>query len=144
MTVTIRRLGPGDAALLRRVAYDVFDAPIDPDRLSAFLADARHLMVVAIAGGEVVGQARGIVHLSPDQPDELYIDNMGVTPPLQRQGIGGRMLDELLRWGEERGCTYSWVGTELDNIGARALYESRGAEAEPMVIYEYEAAAARS
>jgi hypothetical protein len=36
--VEIRRLGEGDAALLERVAADVFDAPIDRERLARFLA----------------------------------------------------------------------------------------------------------
>ncbi len=32
MTVDIRLLGPEDASILERVAPDVFDDPIDPDR----------------------------------------------------------------------------------------------------------------
>ena len=138
MTATIRRIAPGDEALLARVADDVFDEAIDPARLTVFLAEPRHLMVLAIADdGLVVGQARAIIHMSPDQADELYIDNMGVDPAFQRRGIGGRLLDELLAWGKERGCPYAWLGTETDNVPARALYESRGSEAQEMVFYEY-------
>jgi aminoglycoside 6'-N-acetyltransferase I len=136
--VEIRRVGAEDAPLLERVAADVFDAPIDRERLARFLSAERHLMVVALAGGEVVGQARAIIHLSPDQADELYIDNMGVTQPLWRQGIGGRLLDELLAWGREHGCDYAWLGTELDNAEARGLYESRGGKLETFVMYSYE------
>lgn len=88
--------------------------------------------------GEIVGQARGIIHLSPDQPDELYIDNMGVAPPLQRKGLGGRLLHELMSWGREHGCAYAWLGTEPDNVAARALYTSRGGRAAAMLMIEYE------
>jgi ribosomal protein S18 acetylase RimI-like enzyme len=136
MDTDIVRMGPEDAARLDRVAEDVFDAAIDPGLLAAYLADDRHMMVLAISGGVVVGQARGIVHLSPDQAPELYIDNMGVTPARQRGGIAGRMLDELLAWGREKGCTNAWLGTELDNVAARALYESRRFEGAEMVFYE--------
>ena len=139
MIAEIRRIAAGDEALLDRVAGDVFDEAIDPVRLRAFLAEPRHLMVLAIApDGLVVGQARAIIHLSPDEADILYIDNMGVDPAFQRQGLGGRLLDELLAWGKERGCPSAWLGTETDNVAARALYESRGAEAQGMVFYEYE------
>ena len=131
------RLAAGDEALLDVVADDVFDAPIQPDKLSAFLAGDGRLMVLALQDGVVVGQARAMVHLSPDQDDELYIDNMGVAPPLLRQGIGGRLLDELLAWGVELGCDYAWLGTEVDNLPARALYESRGGASETMLIFEY-------
>ena len=138
MTAEIRRLGPGDEGLLANVAEDVFDEAIHPERLTRFLAEPRHLMVLAIAeDGLVVGQARGIIHLSPDEPDGLYIDNMGVDPAFQRRGIGGRLLDELLAWGRERGCAFAWLATETDNAPARALYTSRGAEAQEMVFFEY-------
>jgi aminoglycoside 6'-N-acetyltransferase I len=138
VTATIRRIAPGDEALLERVADDVFDRPIDPTRLRAFLAEPRHLMVLAITDdGLVVGQARAIIHLSPDQADELYIDNMGVDPAFQRRGLGGGLLDELLAWGKERGCDYAWLGTETDNVPARGLYASRGGEAEEMVFFTF-------
>ena len=137
MDVEIRRIRPGDEALLDNVAGDVFDAAIDLGRLTAFLAEPRHMMVLAIVDGLVVGQARAIVHMSPDQADELYIDNMGVDPAWQRRGYGGRMLDELLAWGRERGCDYAWLGTETENAPARALYESRGGKGQGLVFFEY-------
>ncbi|MBL8772316.1 MAG: GNAT family N-acetyltransferase [Phenylobacterium sp.] len=138
METKIVRVGPADAGLLDRVAQDVFDEDISPAFLAGYLADDRHLMVLAMADGQVVGQTRGIVHLSPDQPPGLYIDNMGVTPALWRRGIGGRLLDELLAWGRERGCAYAWLGTELDNVEARGLYESRRFKGTEMVVYELE------
>ena len=136
METQIVRVGPGDAGLLSRVAEDVFDDDIDPAHLAAYLADARHMMVLALSDGVVVGQTRGIVHLSPDQPPELYIDNMGVTPARQREGIAGRMLDDLLAWGREKGCDSAWLGTELDNVPARGLYESRRFKGIEMAFYE--------
>ena len=142
MTVDIRRIGPGDAGLLNRVAEEVFDDEIDPARLAAYLADPGHLMVLALADGEVVGQARAMLHRHPDEPTELYIDNLGVTPDRRREGIAGRLLDELVAWGRENGCEEAWVGTEVDNEAARALYEARGSEAETFVLYFYEFAAA--
>lgn len=137
METNIVRIGPRDARLLDRVAEDVFDAAIDPGLLAAYLAEPRHMMVLALSDGLVVGQARAMVHLSPDEPPVLYVDNMGVTPRRWREGIGGRLLDELLTWGRERGCRVSWLATEIDNVEARALYESRGAEGVEMVFYEY-------
>jgi aminoglycoside 6'-N-acetyltransferase I len=138
MIVEIRRIGPGDAAVLERVAEDVFDEDIDPARLTAYLAEPGHLMVLAVAGGEVVGQARGMVHRHPDRSTELYIDNLGVTPARRREGVATRLLDELGAWGREQGCEEAWVGTEVDNEPARALYAGRGSEAETFVMYFYE------
>jgi hypothetical protein len=48
------------------------------------------------------------------------------------------MLEALFVLGRELGCEEAWVGTEHDNTPARRLYASFGAEAEPVVMYEYE------
>jgi ribosomal protein S18 acetylase RimI-like enzyme len=138
MDTRIIRVGPGETELLDRVAEDVFDEPIHQGRLAAYVAEPGHLMVVAVCGGEVIGQARGMVHRHPDQPTELYIDNLGTTPARQREGIATRLLDELVAWGQELGCEEAWVGTEPDNAPARALYAARGSEAETFVMYFYE------
>lgn len=134
----IHRIAPGDTWWIDRIAEDVFDETVDPTRLSAYLKERSHLMVLSVSGGVVVGQARGMVHRHPDLPTELYIDNLGVTADRRREGIATRLLDELVAWGRELGCEEAWVGTEVDNEAARALYEQRGSEAETFVLYFYE------
>jgi ribosomal protein S18 acetylase RimI-like enzyme len=133
----IRHIKPGDAALFGRVAADVFDAPIDAARLAAYLAEPGHHMLVALHGGEVVAQVAAVIHRHPDKPTELYIDEVGVTPARQRQGIARRMVAEMFALGKALGCEEAWVGTESDNAAACALYESHGATGEPFVMYEY-------
>lgn len=141
MDTVICRVGAGDAHWLDHVAEDVFDDAIDAARLSAYLAAPGHLLVVARTDSVVVGQARGMVHHHPDQPTELYIDNLGVTPARQREGLATRLLDALCDWSRELGCEMAWVATEPDNGPARALYLGRGAEAETFVLYAYPFAA---
>ncbi len=140
MTIEIRRLLPGDDALLSRVAEEVFDEPVKPGRLSAYLAAPGHLMVIALSDGMVVGQCAGVVHYHPDKPTELYIDEVGVSPVFQRQGIARRMLAAMFELGRALGCEEAWVGTEPDNSAARALYENLPANADPaegFVMYVY-------
>lgn len=124
--------------MLDRVAPEVFDAHVPPQRLAAYLAEPGHLMFVAIADGMVVGQCAAVIHRHPDKVTELYIDEVGVTPAFQRQGIARRMLDAMFALGEELGCAESWVGTENDNVAARQLYQSRGAVGEPFMMYRYD------
>ncbi|MDX2159505.1 MAG: GNAT family N-acetyltransferase [Hyphomicrobiaceae bacterium] len=128
MAIQVRLVGKDDVALLGRAVEDVFDEAIQPELLAAFIAAPGHALVVAIDGGQLIGQARGIVHLQPDRPPELYIDNLGVTPRLQRRGIGTRLIERLLEWGREKGCTSVWVATEPDNDAALAFYSSLGLE----------------
>jgi aminoglycoside 6'-N-acetyltransferase I len=137
LKIEIRRLTSADAALLDHVADGVFDEPIDAERVAAYVAEPSHLMLVGLSDGEVVGQVAAVIHRHPDKPTELYIDEVGVAPRLQRQGIARRLLDEISALGRELGCAESWVGTEVDNLPARGLYESRGATAEPFVMFVY-------
>lgn len=130
----IHHITSENAALLDCVADDVFDAAIDPRQLQAYLAEPSHLLLVAVEGGRVIGQCRAIVHLHPDQPPELYIDNLGVTPGHQRRGIGRRLVEEIVALGRARGCRSTWVGTEVDNQPARALYRGFG-RGTPSVFY---------
>lgn len=128
----------GDESVLDRVAEDVFDQQVDPARLMAYLSEPGHHLMVALADGQVVAQVAAVVHRHPDQPTELYIDNVGVTPSLHRRGIARAMLDLMFEFGRSIGCEEAWVGTELDNQPARRLYESRGARPETFVMYVYE------
>jgi len=79
-------------------------------------------MVLALQGDLVVGQCAGVIHCHPDKPTELYVDEVGTASTHRRQGIARAMLDELFRWGRELGCEEAWLGTELDNDAANALY----------------------
>jgi aminoglycoside 6'-N-acetyltransferase I len=133
----IRRVRPGDDALFDRVAAGVFDEPVYPGRLTAYLAEPGHHMLVAIHAGEVVAQVAAVVHRHPDKSSEFYIDEVGVAPALQRRGIARRMLDEMLALGRTLGCAEAWVGTEPGNRAARGLYETQGAVAEPFVMYVF-------
>ena len=138
MQLEIKQVRLGDDSLFDRVAVDVFDKPIDRRRLADYLTAPGHYMLIALLDGEVVAQVAAVIHRHPDKPTELYVDEVGVTPALQRQGIASRMLDEMFALGEALGCEEAWVGTEPDNAPAKGLYESRGATANPFVMYVYE------
>jgi ribosomal protein S18 acetylase RimI-like enzyme len=135
--IEIRRLTSGDAGILHRVANGVFDEPVNPKRLAAYLAEAGHLMIVALADDEVVAQSAAVIHRHPDKLTELYIDEVGVAPSFQRQDIARRLLDVMFALGKALGCEEAWVGTEHDNVPARSLYTSRGSAAEPFVMYVF-------
>ena len=138
MTVEIRYLGPGDERVFERIAPDVFDHAVDRATLAHYLGTPGHHLIVAIAKGEIVGQLAAVVHRHPDlRPTELYIDEVGVTPALQRQGIANRLLEAGFALGRELGCAEAWVGTEPDNLAAQALYQRRSLPVEPFVMYVF-------
>jgi ribosomal protein S18 acetylase RimI-like enzyme len=135
MNIEIKHLVVGDEAVLNHVAADVFDEAISSKLLTAYLAEANHHLIVALKDGEVVGQIRAVIHKHPDKADELYIDNLGVTPSLQRQGIATRLFSAMLELGKTLGCEDAWLATERDNEQAKRFYESYGVKPETIAFY---------
>jgi len=136
MPFTLKRLSAGDEAVFSHIAPEVFDEPVDAARLHAYLRTSGHIMVLALEGDLVVGQCAGVLHRHPDKPTELYVDEVGTASTHRRQGIARLMLDAMFAWGRELGCSEAWLGTELDNIAARGLYDQRSpTEAEAMMFY---------
>src|SRR5690349_3504164 len=119
--IEIRRLGPDDASVLTRVADEVFDHAVDPRTTHRFLADARHHLIVALDAGVVVGMITALDYVHPDKAPQLWINEVGVAASHRRRGIGRRLVDAMLAHGRSLGCTEAWLGTEPDNVPARAL-----------------------
>jgi ribosomal protein S18 acetylase RimI-like enzyme len=137
-TITTCRLTRDVAGLLENIAEEVFDGEIDARRLATYLESPGHLMIIAVYGKQVIGQVAAYVHGRPDQTSDLYVDNLGVAPPFQRRGVARRLVDEILAWGKTLDCRQAWIVMDTENKAARALYESRGAAAEPVVMFSYE------
>jgi ribosomal protein S18 acetylase RimI-like enzyme len=123
----VRLLQPNDQDILSQVAEGVFDDPIVPSSAREFLNDPRHRLVAAIEDGTIVGFVSSVVYIHPDKPaPELWINEVGVAPTHQNQGIGKRLMKKTLEVAREAGCTEAWVLTERDNNAAMALYKSVG------------------
>jgi aminoglycoside 6'-N-acetyltransferase I len=138
-TIENRLLGPEDERLLRHVAPRTFDHHVDPALAAEFLRDPRHHLAVAIENGSVVGFASGVHYVHPDKPAELWINEVGVAPTHQRQGLGKRLLQRLFARGRELGCREAWVLTSHANGPAVRLYESVGGidMADPPVMFTF-------
>jgi ribosomal protein S18 acetylase RimI-like enzyme len=136
--ITIHLLGPSDAPLLNNVAPEVFDNPIDTRWTAEFMADPRHHLVLALDGDLVVGMASAVHYVHPDKLPELWVNEVGVAPTHQNQGIGRRMMQTLFAHGRALGCTEAWLGTEVDNTAARRMYAAVGGKEEMMVYVTFE------
>ncbi|MBI1339724.1 GNAT family N-acetyltransferase [bacterium] len=138
MPVEIVMIQSGNAHILGRTAPDVFDHDPPDAHIRAYLAAPGHALFVAVEAGEVIGQARGVLHIQPDAPSELYIDNLGVTPGHKRRGVATRLLRALIAWGADRGGRSVWVATEVDNDEARGFYGAFGFTGETMAYFQME------
>ena len=140
MPITLKRLFPGDEAVLENVAPGVFDEPVRPDLTRRFLATPNYRIVVALEGDLVVGMATGFTHFHPDKDEEFFVNELGVDDAYRRQGIGLQLMRAILAEAKAMGCKEAWLGTEHDNGPALALYRKlmtgRDSE-EDMSVFTY-------
>ena len=134
----IRRLGPGDEDVVRRLA--TYGAPARVDEL---LADERTIFLVAFEDGEPVGFVLAYELLRRHgSPSMLFVYEVEVAEPHRGRGVATALLRELGRLARERGVPKGFVLTERANVAAMALYSSAGGRnpSEDVVWqFEYEA-----
>jgi [ribosomal protein S18]-alanine N-acetyltransferase len=122
--VTIGGLTRADAGRCAELEAQLFPGD-DPWPAVAFnreLAAKHNHYVSARAAGTLVGYA-GISRLGRKPPFEYEVHTIGVDPAYQGQGIGRRLLEELLAFADG-GVVYLEVRT--DNEVAIGLYRSVG------------------
>ncbi|MEM8724965.1 MAG: GNAT family N-acetyltransferase [Pseudomonadota bacterium] len=127
-----------NAHLLGRVAHGVFDHAIDPKRLARYLAVPQNWMCLALHDGLVVGMCMSVIHLHPDKPTELFLDEIGTGDDWRRQGVARQLMQLVFDRCDAEGIDEIWLGTELDNVPARRLYEGFKHEREDAVIYYFD------
>lgn len=136
--ITYRRLLKGDEIVLANVAEGVFDHDIIPARSEAYLAEPRYEMIVALEDERVVGMVSGFSYFHPDKADEFYVNECGVGDAYLRRGIATKMMEIIFQHAKSLGCEYCWLGTELDNLEANALYKKLGGKVSKMNFFEFE------
>lgn len=99
----------------------------DPDSLGEYL---RCVDTVFVSCHEVDGSTRtllgiasGRIEVKPYAGERwLYVDEVDVAVDQRRRGAGSAIMEKLFEIGREAGCIEVWLGTEVDNAAANALY----------------------
>lgn len=126
----IRRLGPGDEDVVRKLATR-------PPHFE-LLEDERTIFLAAFEDGEPIGFA--LAHHLPrrhDPPAKLLVYEVDVDEAHRRRGVGKALLAELADVARERGIPQGWVLTDDDNAAGMALYRSAGGRS-PREVIEWE------
>ena len=137
----IRRLGPGDVALLRGLNVLFGEAfadaetygaePPADDYLEELLAKPHVVALVALANGAMVG---GLVAYELDKFErarrEIYIYDLAVAEAHRRRGIATGLIRGLQQIAAQRGAWVVFVQADYGDDPAIALYEKLGAREE--------------
>lgn len=116
----------------------------DTESLTTYLQRQDTVFVVAheqsSAGPVFLGMASGRVEIKPYCKERwLYVDEVDVCVDQRKKGAGTAIMRKLLEIADEADCKELWLGTEIDNDAANALYQSLNPdEVEKFVGYNWE------
>jgi ribosomal protein S18 acetylase RimI-like enzyme len=101
--------------------------------LAHYLDQQGNLFVVChepVEGGRrLLGVASARLQVKPYGRERwLYVDEVDVCADQRCRGVGMALMQALMQAAEAAGCDELWLGAEVDNDAANALYRSLGPE----------------
>jgi len=120
--LTIRRLGPGDEAIVVRLGGE---RPLTHAQAADLLADERTVYLVAFDEEEPVGYAFAH-HLRRRRgdPSQLFVYDLEVNESRRRHGIATALMRRLEQISREHGIRTGFVLTNSSNDPAMSFYRS--------------------
>jgi L-2,4-diaminobutyric acid acetyltransferase len=103
--------------------------PLDPNSLYCNLLQCTHFAgtsALAESGGEVVGFVSG--YRPPTHPDSLFVWQVAVSGRARGQGLGKRLMLDILARPENRGLRFLRTTITGDNAASWAMFESLARE----------------
>lgn len=104
-------------------------SPYGVEGLLAYLArqDTVFIACYSIVNNDrtLLGIASARLEIKPyDHLRWLYVDEVDVCADQRKKGAGKAIMRKLLEIANDVGCAEVWLGTEIDNQAANALYQS--------------------
>lgn len=129
VAVSVRPAQISDAADLARLTHQLgyeMSAAEAAARLPRVLARPDHKVLIAEAGGTIVGWLHASLSEHLDADTCVLIEGIVVNREHRRQGIGERLLAQAEAWGLERGCSIVRLRSTSTRLKAHKFYEKLG------------------
>jgi len=134
MTVTVRRLEPGDRAQWEPLfqGYLTFyksslTSDVIDETWQRLLSDdpQYHVGLCAVdTAGQLIGIAHVLFHRSTwSKTHYCYLEDLFVTPEIRAKGVGRQLIDAVYAESDARECTRTYWATQEFNYRARGLYD---------------------
>jgi aminoglycoside 3-N-acetyltransferase I len=123
-------------------ASELFDEPLDPEAVRAYIADERNIFLLASDRRRAVGFLRGTaLGQLKSTRRQMFLYEIGVVPEYRRRGIARELVRLLLNHCRDQNFEELFVLTDPGNEGAVTLYKSTGAttetSADRMFVYRF-------
>lgn len=127
-SIVLRLARPADAPAVAAMSRDLIEAGLGwryrSARIARLVAAPETTVLVAAAGERIAGFA--IMEFGAER---AHLMLFAVDPRQQRQGIGRRMIEWLLKSAQTAGMASVHLELRAANAGARAFYRSVGFDA---------------
>ena len=120
-TLRFERLGEGHISAILEIERQVNTAPWSEKSFRNELTHPHGYFLVAIGDGKLVGYGGFWMVI-----DEAHITTVAVAPESQRQGVGRKLMLELLEQAKTKGMACSTLEVRAGNEPAIKLYEQLG------------------
>ena len=121
MSVSFREMVPDDADVVAAVEAACFPVPWSRESFWREASNEHTCYRLAVADEQVVGFAGCWV-----TSDEAQITNIALLPDWRGQGLGTRLMADLMAAAKARGCTAMTLEVRPSNTAALALYHHYG------------------
>jgi len=128
-----------DAAVVEAGA-ELFDEPPTAAATEQFLSSPGHHLLFAYDDDAddgavgVIGMISGVETTHPDKGTEMFLYELGVVPTARKRGVATELVRALAALAKARGCYGMWVGVDVDNEAALAIYRRAGAQEEAACV----------
>ena len=104
-------------------------SPYEVDALTAYLNRQDTVFVACfeevLGKKTLLGMASSRIEMKPYNHELwFYVDEVDVCADQRQRGVGSSIMKKLLHLAEAAGCEELWLGTEVDNKAANALYKA--------------------
>lgn len=134
---SIDSAGAQDIEPLLSLLADLFtieqDFHPDPARQSAGLRlllaspSTAAVLVARTHCGQVVGMVTGqLVISTAEGAPSIWVEDLVVAQPHRGQGVGRRLLEAVLQWGQTHGAARAQLLADIDNDSAQGFYQRLG------------------
>ena len=117
----LRQMTEADIGAVSALEQQCFSIPWSEGSLRFAVESPLHHAVVLTVSEEVAGFA-----ICAALFEECEIMDIAVAENARRQGYGALLMDELLRFAADAGCTHALLEVRESNLPARALYRKKG------------------
>ena len=121
MEIAFRKVTPADLPRVAEIENLCFSKPWSEAMLLDELCLPEGTFLAAECEGELIGYISARDYLG-----DCYIGNLAVHPAYRRQGVGERLLNEMIGALRQNGALFVSLEVRKSNASARALYEKAG------------------